>query len=573
MAPNNIDQTLPLEDFIALPDTIPLIYKDGSQGSEAFRQAHNIRKGTVLDGDYSIDYVNRDEADSIIAEIGSDELGMFPVVLGLLDQQSLDAAGITQSQLHPYLDLRGRGTLIGFIDTGIDYTKKAFQYEDGSSKIKYIWDQSITGSAPENFYYGSEYSQDQITAALKSENPWATVPHRDTVGHGTFLAAAAAGRESGEYAGAAPDAEIIAVKMKRAGAFHYEQFLVPDWQENAFLTSDLMLGVHYIINKADELGRPVVICIAVGSNYGGRNGFDPAEFYFNRISGINGVAVICAAGNESQARHHTHNTLPGSGQSQSVELSVGKQTDDIYLSLWCGFTDRIAVSVTSPTGEVIPKIPVRSGVKYSANLIMERSTVTVEYHLPLRMSGNQFTKIKIIRPTPGIWTITVHGEIVLNGEYHLWLPLTGFVDPETVFLTPTPNYTVVVPASSSGSITCGAYDSRNNALYAGSSWGPTRQSLTAPDLAAPGVEINGIFPIGYGQMSGTSVAAAITAGACALMMQWGIADEKEAVMTTERIKAYLIRGCERDVTMQYPNEQWGYGRLNLYNTLNMIRTI
>ena len=570
---NQLPDEMLLEDFIALPDTIPLIIRDGFLGSEEFRQSHNIRRGTVIDGEYSIDYVNRDEADGIVAEIGSDELSMFPIVLGVLDQQNLDAAGITQVQRHPYLDLRGRGTLIGFIDTGIDYTKDAFQYEDGTSKIKYIWDQTVRGDAPQGFHFGTEYSADQINSALKTENPWTVVPHRDTVGHGTFLASVAASRENGEYIGAAPDAEIIAVKLKRAGQFHYEQFLIPNSQENAFLSSDIMLGVRYIINKADELGRPVAICIAVGSNFGGHSGHDPMEEYLTRISSVNGVAIVCAAGNESQAKHHTNNRLSSSDESQNVELSVGDGAGDIYLSLWSGSSDRIAVSITSPAGEIIPKIPVRPGATYTANLVLERSRVTVEYHLPLRASGNQFTRIRIINPTPGIWTITVHGEIVLDGEYHFWLPLTGFIDPDTIFLTPIPNYTIVVPASATGVITCGAYDSRNNSLYINSSWGPTRRPMMAPDLVAPGVNVGGVFPTGYGQMSGTSVSAAITAGACALMLQWGIVDDNETALNTERIKAHLIRGSVRDISIEYPNVQWGYGKLQMYNTLSIMRPL
>lgn len=560
-----------LEDFIALPDTIPLIFRDGSLGSEAFRQSHHIRKGTVLDSDLSIDYVNRSEADGILAEIGSDEFSMFPIVMGLLDQQSLDAASIMQVQRHPYLNLRGRGTLIGFVDTGIDYTKVSFRYEDGTSKVKYIWDQTIQGNAPNGFYFGAEYTEEAINSALETESPWAVVPHRDTVGHGTFLASVAAGRESGEYIGAAPDTEIIAVKLKRAQPFHYEQFLVPEWQESAYLSSDLMLGVRYIVNKADELGRPVVICIAIGSNFGGHNGSNPAEEYLTRVSSIGGVTVVCAAGNESQARHHTNSRLSISGESQNVELSVGEQAEDIYLSLWNGASDRVAVSITSPTGEIIPKIPVRSGASYSANLVLEKSRVTVEYHLPLRVSGDQLTRIKIFHPTPGIWTITVHGEIILNGEYHFWLPLTGFMDPDTMFLTSTPNYTIVIPATASGVITCGTYDGRNNSLYFNSSWGPTRRPMTAPDFVAPGVNVGGVFPVGYGQMSGASVAAAITAGACALMLQWGIVNDNETTLNTERVKAHLIRGCVRETIAEYPNAQWGYGRLNLYNTLNVMR--
>lgn len=573
MNENQLPQDLILEDFIALPDTIPLIIRNGSLGSETFRQSHNIRKGTDLAGDYSIDYVNRAEADGIAAEIGSDVLGMFPIVLGLLEQQDLESAGILRLQQHPYLDLRGQGTLIGFIDTGIDYTKDAFQYGNGTSKIQYIWDQTIRGNAPKGFYFGAEYSKTQINSALRAENPQEVVPHKDTVGHGTFLASIAASHESGNYIGAAPDAEIIAVKLKRADPFHYEQLLVPEWQENAYTSSDFMLGVQYIINKAEELGCPVAICVAVGSNSGGHSGFNPAEEYLTKISGINGVAVVCAAGNENQGKRHTNGKLTSNGESQNVELSIGKGEENVYLSLWSGAPDLIAVSITSPTGEIVPKIPVRSGASYTANLVLERSRVTVDYYLPTRVSGDQFTRIRILHPTPGIWRITVHGEIVLNGEYHLWLPLMGFIDPDTAFLMPNPNYTIVVPASATGVITCGAYDSRNNSLYTNSSWGPTRRPMISPHFAAPGVNVGGIFPTGYGYMSGTSVSAAITAGACALMMQWGIVDGNETALTTERIKAYLIRGCARDNLMEYPNAQWGYGRLDLFNTFNFIRSL
>ena len=561
---------VPLEDFIASPDTVPLTIRDGSLSSEYFRISHNIRIGTVLSGDYRVDYVERDEIEGIIADAGENILNMLPVAMGLLDQRSLEAAGIIQVQQQPYLDLRGRGVLIGFVDTGIDYTVSAFQYEDGTSKIKYIWDQTIQGNAPEGFHFGTEYSEREINSALKSENPFAVVPHRDTVGHGTFLASVAASREDGEYIGAAPDAEIIAVKLKRAGPFFYERFLIPQWQENAYASSDFMLGVQYIINKAEELGRPVAICVALGTNIGGHNGLNLMEEYLTRLSYMTGVAIVCAAGNESQAGHHATGRLLSKGESQDIELLAGERGEDIYLNLVNGAPDRIAVSITSPTGELVSGIPVRSGTSYSTNLILERSRVTIEYYLPLRGSGDQFTTIKILYPTPGIWRITVFGEIVLSGVYHLWLPITGFVDPGTAFLTPSPNYTIVIPATAAGVITCGAYNSRNNSLYTASSWGPTRESLS-PDFASPGVNVGGIFPIGYGEMSGTSVSAAITAGACALMLQWGVVDGNETTLTTNRIRAYLIRGCVRTGSIEYPNVQWGYGRLNLYNALSIMR--
>jgi len=572
MNSNQSSEEMSLEDFIALPDTIPLIIRNTTLRSEYFRQAHNIRKGTALNGDYYIGYVDRKEMNSITAEIGPDILRVRPIVLGLLGKQSLDASGITRVQQQPYLNLRGGGTLIGLIDTGIDYTKDSFKYDDKISKIKYIWDQSNAGDAPSGFHFGAEYSQEQINNALRLDVPFNAVPHQDTVGHGTFLASIAAGASQGTYAGAAPEAEIIAVKLKKAAPYFYEHFLIPKWQENAYTSSDLMLGIQYILNKAEELDRPVAICISVGSNMGGHDGLSVLEEYLTRISVVNGVAITCAAGNESQAGHHIYGKLSGNGDVQSIELFVGNQPNDIYLTLWNGASDRMSVSITSPTGELIPRVPVRLGSSHNTNLVLEKSRVKVEYYLPIGSSGDQYTGIRIFHPTPGIWTIHVHGDIILNGAYHSWLPMTGFIDAQTAFLAPIPDYTVVTPATSIGIITCGAYNSLNNSLSTYSSRGPTRLPIIAPDLVAPGVDVGGLFPTGYGRMSGTSVSAAITAGACALMLQWGVVNGNDTALSTNRIQANLIRGCMRDPSMEYPNTYSGYGRLNLYNTLNTIRS-
>ena len=71
-------------------------------------------------------------------------------------------------------------------------------------------------------------------------------------------------------------------------------------------------------------------------------------------------------------------------------------------------------------------------------------------------------------------------------------------------------------------------------------------------------------------MTGTSVASSITAGAAALLFQWGIVKGNEMLLDTYRIKALLIQGCDRDIGMTYPNIQWGYGKLNLLNTYNQL---
>jgi hypothetical protein len=96
--------------------------------------------------------------------------------------------------------------------------------------------------------------------------------------------------------------------------------------------------------------------------------------------------------------------------------------------------------------------------------------------------------------------------------------------------------------------------------------------LAKPDFVAPGVEVAGVFPLGNGTMSGTSVAAAITTGACSLLLQWGIVNGNKISLNTHRIKAYLIRGCKRDQNSRYPDARWGYGKLDLLNTFMQLRS-
>lgn len=141
----------------------------------------------------------------------------IPKCYALLDMQPLDAAGIITLQNYPTLQLMGDGVMIGFLDTGIDYQNRVFRNLDGTTRIVGIWDQTIqTGRTPQGLYYGTEYTEEMINAALRSEDPLQIVPSVDTDGHGTFVASAAAGgaEVGNRFLGAAPEASIAMVKLK-----------------------------------------------------------------------------------------------------------------------------------------------------------------------------------------------------------------------------------------------------------------------------------------------------------------------------------------------------------------------
>ena len=66
---------------------------------------------------------------------------------------------------------------------------------------------------------------------------------------------------------------------------------------------------------------------------------------------------------------------------------------------------------------------------------------------------------------------------------------------------------------------------------------------------------------------------AVLAGACALLLQWGVREGNEPAMGTYQIRAYLIRGCLRRADMEYPNNQWGYGAIQLMQTFHLMREL
>jgi subtilisin family serine protease len=570
--PMDLDPSM--EQFIDSPETVDFLLRKNEYLMDYLQSNPDVVLTQTIGGRYVVGYVNSNKySDTIIRYFGASFVNAENLIYGLLDMRSLEAAGIYQVQQQPYLNLKGKGVLIGFVDTGIDYTKDTFRYEDGTSKIQYIYDQTVRGNTPEGFYIGTEYNNSQINEALKSENPFEIVPQKDAVGHGTFLASVAAGRaDTGGFTGAAPDAELIIVKLRQIKPFYRQRFRTSE-QVNAYGHIDIMIGIEYILHKARELGRPVAICLALGTNQGGHDGTSRFEEYLTGISNLRGVCVCTAAGNESLARHHFQSVLTAVGEEQNIDIRVGENAGDFSVSIRNRAADQISVSVRSPSGELAARVPARSGVITESKLVLENARIIIEYFFPLELSGSQLTIVRIVNATPGIWTIIVHGDIVLDGTYHAWLPLTGFVSPSVGFFAPTPYTTVVVPATAAAIITCGAYNAGTNSLYINSSWGPTRISALTPDLVAPGVNVGGVYPDGYGTMSGTSVAAAITTGASALMLQWGIVNKNDISMSTYDIRAYFIRGCSRIQTISYPNVQWGYGSLNLIETFNLMREV
>ncbi len=185
-----------LDDFIAEPDTVDFMFVNSNQFQNYIANKPYIKIGTFLsNGSFVVAYTKPEYLQELSQDIGMNYVSIEPQLLTLLGEEALIASQIIDVQRQPFLNLTGKGVILGFVDTGIDYTKPAFLYEDGTSKIQYIWDQTLTGTPPENIRFGAVYSQTEINRALASEDPMSVVPSADNQGHGTFLASVAGSRE------------------------------------------------------------------------------------------------------------------------------------------------------------------------------------------------------------------------------------------------------------------------------------------------------------------------------------------------------------------------------------------
>ena len=169
----------------------------------------------------------------------------------------------------------GEDVIIGIVDTGIDWAHGDFWFDAAKteSKILYIWDQTDgTGPAPAPYGYGTEWTRADIEAGTCTET--------DDDGHGTHVAgiAASSGKETGNYKGVAPSANIVFVKTM-------------GW------TDAYIDGWNYIVQRAQAEGKPCVISCSWGSYFSSHDEFDPWAQAADWCA-AQGVQVICSAGND-----------------------------------------------------------------------------------------------------------------------------------------------------------------------------------------------------------------------------------------------------------------------------------
>lgn len=515
------------------------------------------------------------------------EYTAIPKLYGLMEGEASDQIRSINLQQDNYMDLTGEGVLLGFVGTGINYTSNYFKNSDGSSRIVEIWDQTIqTGQQPAEIKYGSVYTQNMINEALASDEPFSIVPSQDTIGNGTYLAsvAAASENETGSFRGVASRASIAAVKLKEAKPYLRDYYAikenVPVYQEN-----DIMLAISYLRNLADSLSMPLVICMSLGTSTGNHNNSSFLTQYIDEIS-IGARCVVAGTGNEANQRHHfqgnfnlynrnfnTDSYIPNV-EYIDVEVRIEDNSRGFWMELWGNAPDIYSIGVISPSGEMLQRIPYRIDTGLDYRFVFEGSDISISYHIIGEYLGDPLILIRMTAPANGIWTFRVYGTNLTYGNFHMWLPLSEFIEGQTYFLTSNPEMTLTEPSTSERAISVSAYDTQNNSIFLESGRGYTFTGLIKPYFAAPGVAVPGItLRDSITRRSGTGGSAALTAGACALLFQWTTVLGNDPDIGIIRLSTLLIRGAERYPNRTYPNRDWGFGALNLDNTFENFRPI
>lgn len=456
------------------------------------------------------------------------------------------------------LGLNGNGVILGFVDSGIDLTDEQFQFLGGGSRVVTFWNQEEYLEVETTVPYGKIYTQQEINEGL---NAGEQLPG-DELGHGSYVAGIAAGT----IGGIAPQADIAVVKLKNCKNYLRDYYGIPQdtvcYQEN-----DVMTGIKYLEDFAQERGKPLILCFCLGTNQGSHTGNSNLSQLMNRMTRESGKMVVCAAGNEALKRHHYQGQVMKQNDSEIVEIQVEEGQKGFMLECWSQAPQGLSIDVISPSGERMEGVVARTAGQTDFRFKVENTYVEQAVRLVTMEGGQQVICTRFENPTPGIWKLQVMGRTITTGIYNMWLPLQEQMETETVFIRSEPYITITEPGNASSILTVAAYNGQSGGVYIQSGRGFTANNQIKPDIAAPGSKI--VSPYNQQVESSTSAAAGITAGAAALYMQWAFYVRGDTVVTGVGLKYGLILGAKESEGESYPNQQLGYGKLCLFNTIRL----
>ena len=490
----------------------------------------------------------------------------------------------------------GAGVIYGMLDDGIDITHDDFK-NAGGSRILSIWDHYRDGNPPSGYSYGYEYTKAAIDAGQASQ-------FVNEGGHGSHVAGIAVGDGSSlptlKYRGVAWQADIIHVRNGGCDLFCYGGGS-PWWGSQTTVGS--IDGLNYMINKANALGKPLVVNQSQGVTMGPHDGTTYFEQAYDNLVANNGLIICIAAGNDQDADWHGKATASGN-QVQFTLNHDNSMGGDAFLQweLWYKTGDQFRWELVNPGGGTIQIDANSPPNQWQGSVFTAGQQDTCFYWAqtshPVNGQGYAAMWLQNRRLGTAFGTWTVRG-IAVNA-----LPAGGVVDLYCERNQPAlkvvgglnTDAIVGMPGTASGAITVASYNTKlewdaidgNHYTVQGenpvgdissfSSWGPRRDGALKPDIAAPGSWVMATWANGNqaGQpqidpggkhkiISGTSMAAPHVSGVIALML------EKDPSLAPSTVKNLLTSTARTDgYTGAVWNKKWGYGKLDAQAAVDAV---
>lgn len=537
----------------------------------------------------------------------------------------LSVPAIRSNQVASSYGARGAGVLVGDIDTGVDWHHADFRNPDGTTRIRYLWDQTIAcppgvGSVPPPpFDFGCQFTEAEINAALTG-GP--SLTFTDVQFHGTHVLGIAGGngrgtgngQPSGVYVGTASQANLIMIKM------------FPDVAGSCSRCFDIGLGLDMIDAKAAEFSMPYVVNLSVGSDLGGHDGSDIDEQTIDALTGPGkpGKAIVKSAGNSRGEGIHVSGTVATGGTNDhTFTIPQYTQVPGIFndvqaWEMWYRGGDSLTVSVrdptTAPCGGSQLSVSGSTGTGFHA-ISTNSGTMIIDDTGSPAINGDRFFDAEVddqagSAPCRGTWTFRVHGDnITQGGHYDIWTYFSTFGTAQIAVDWNAPDLTglLSIPGTAFNVTTVAAFVTKRSwtdisgriisytsmpeigSLAVFSSPGPTRDGRMKPEISAPGMGIASALSIDaapdiladpnlslrvvqdgvHWVIEGTIMAAPHITGVYAQLL--GLNPTLDAV----QLRTLATTAAVRDTfTGPAASNDWGFGKIDgLGATLNMIKDI
>jgi subtilisin family serine protease len=387
--------------------------------------------------------------------------------------------------------------------------------------------------------------------------------------HGTHVAGIAAGDGDGAagptaHVGAAPQADIVYV-----GAMRWDSTQICD-------------AIRFILAVADDLGRPVVINMSMGSNWDGHTGESAqCQFMDNQLNSFDERVMVAAAGNDNDdLGMRTAVISAGATDSFTMTSTNGATPRDIAVSVWTGDAElevRLGIG-----GSFCPWQSAGSewsGVLSGFDASVDRRTEGTQWFgLNLwqeqAVSGSP-TTIELRNPSGG--DVTYVAWSCAQGQYANLSGATAQPDRLTLADIATARSLISV-GSCDGLAAVNPSQGETISTFSGA--GPTLDGRVKPEIVAVGGSVrsaNSDQASGWTWKGGTSMASPLVAGAVACLLQEARGNGQ--LLNHDSVRGLLTRHAN-DVGIHVApadpafnvadRNRYGYGRLRMIGPIDQI---